>query len=632
MNDFLPISIDDMNRRGWDELDFVMVTGDAYVDHPSFGAAVISRILDKHDYRVGVIAQPDWTGAAAFRKLGRPRLGFLVTAGNIDSMVNNYTAAKKRRSDDIYAPGRRGGLRPDRAAISYAIRVREAYGRIPIILGGLEASLRRFAHFDYWQEKVRRSLLIDSGADIIVYGMGERAMLEIAAALAADRPVAGISEVPGTVYRTKELPSDVDSVRLPSFVRVESDARAFAESFLIQYRNSDAHSGRILIEEYDDCLIVQNPPSPPLEPRELDEVNELPYARAAHPVYEAAGGVRAIEEVRFSLVSSRGCFGNCSFCSLTFHQGRTVQARTPESLVREAVELTRLPDFKGYIHDVGGPTADFFGPACARQTRGSACSDRECLFPSPCPKLNTDHSRYLELLRRLRSLPGVKKVFIRSGLRFDFILADQSGEFFTELVEHHVSGQLKVAPEHVCDEVLTLMRKPPHRVYLTFKKKFDALNRKLGKKQFLLPYFISSHPGSTLAHAVALACFFRDHRFAPEQVQDFYPTPGTLSTCMYHTGLDPFTMRPLCVAKSRHEKALQRALLQYRNPKNRRLVEEALRRAGRPDLIGFGPQCLIQPLRGESSEAFRSENTRSLKWTRNARRKKKNTKRRRKKN
>jgi len=599
MIEFLPISKEDMKRRGWDELDFVMVTGDAYVDHPSFGAAVISRLLEKHGYRVGVIAQPAWTGAAAFRALGRPRLGFLVTAGNLDSMVNNYTAAKKRRSDDVYSPGRRGGLRPDRAAVSYAIRVREAYGRVPIILGGLEASLRRLAHFDYWQEKVRRSLLVDSGADLIVYGMGERAILAIAAALAAGRPVTGITEVPGTVYRATEAPAGGDAVRLPPFEAVASDKRAFAESFLLQYRNSDARKGDVLVEPYPDCCVVQNPPAPPLEPHELDEVYELPYARAAHPAYEPLGGVGAVEEVRFSLVSSRGCFGNCSFCSLTFHQGRTVQARTADSLEREAVALTRLPGFKGYIHDVGGPTADFFGPACARQARGSACPDRECLFPTPCPSLNADHSRYLELLRRLRSLPGVKKVFIRSGLRFDFILADPGGEFLAELVEHHVSGQLKVAPEHVSDEVLALMHKPPHRVYLAFKKKFDELNRRFGKKQFLLPYYISSHPGSTLDHAVALACYFRDRRFAPEQVQDFYPTPGTLATCMYHTGLDPFTRRPVYVAKGRHEKALQRALMQFRNPKNRRLVEEALRLAGRTDLIGYGEKCLIRPLRKE---------------------------------
>jgi uncharacterized radical SAM protein YgiQ len=600
MQDFLPISKDDMNRRGWDDLDFVLVTGDAYVDHPSFGAAVISRLLEKHGYRVGIIAQPEWMGAAAFRALGRPRLGFLVTAGNIDSMVNNYTAAKKRRNDDVYAPGRRGGLRPDRAAISYAIRVREAYGRIPVILGGLEASLRRLAHFDYWQEKVRRSVLIDSGADLIVYGMGERAILEIAAALSAGRAAVEITNVRGTVYRTKTFPTGGDIIALPSFEKVETDKRAFAASFRIQYENSEPSVARALVEPYADCFIVQNPPAPPLSPPELDEVYELPYRRAAHPVYDDQGGVSAIEEVRFSLVSSRGCFGNCSFCSLTFHQGRTVQPRSADSVVREAIGLTKLPGFKGYIHDVGGPTADFFRPACARQARGATCRDRECLTPAPCPNLDADHSQYLALLRRLRALPGVKKVFVRSGLRFDYILLDKTPAFLRELVEHHVSGQLKVAPEHVCDEVLALMHKPPHRVYLEFKEKFDELNRRLGKKQYLLPYFISSHPGSTLADAIDLACYFRDNRFAPEQVQDFYPTPGTLSTCMYHTGLDPFTLRPVYVAKSRQEKALQRALMQYRNPKNHRLVADALRRTGREDLIGFGRDCLVRPLRGKT--------------------------------
>jgi uncharacterized radical SAM protein YgiQ len=595
MNDFLPISQHDMKRRGWDELDFVLVTGDAYVDHPSFGAAVIARLLEKHGYRIGIIAQPDWTGAAGFRVLGKPRLGFLVTAGSIDSMVNHYTVAKKKRSDDVFSPGRQGGLRPDRAAISYAIRIREAFGRIPVILGGIEASLRRLAHFDYWQDKVRRSVLIDSGADLIVYGMGERQIVEIATALQEGRPIEEITGVRGTVYRTKTFEGNVDVVTLPSYETVARDKEAFAESFRLQYEQSDSCSNKILVEPYADCQVVQNPPALPLAPHELDEIYELPYQRAAHPVYEAQGGVNSIEEVRFSLVSSRGCFGNCSFCSLTFHQGRTVQSRSADSVVREAEALTRLPDFKGYIHDVGGPTANFTHPACARQERGGSCPNRECLVPSPCPNLDTDHSEYLALLRRLRALPGIKKVFIRSGLRYDYLMADRSQTFFRELVEHHVSGQLKVAPEHVSEEVLALMHKPPHHTYVQFKKRFDELNRRLGKKQFLLPYFISSHPGSTLEDAIDLACFFRDNRFTPEQVQDFYPTPGTLSTCMYHTELDPFTRRPVFVAKSLKDKAVQRALMQYRNPKNHHIVLDALTRSGRQDLIGFGPECLVRP-------------------------------------
>jgi uncharacterized radical SAM protein YgiQ len=595
MNDFLPVTQKDMQRRGWSDLDFVLVTGDAYVDHPSFGAAVIGRLLEKHGYRVGVIAQPDWTGAAAFRVLGKPRLAFLVTAGNIDSMVNNYTVARKKRNDDAYAPGRAGGKRPDRAAISYAIRIREAYGRIPVILGGLEASLRRLAHFDYWQSKVRRSLIIDSGADLIVYGMGERQIVEIASELKRGREISQITAVRGTVYKVKTMePGEADIV-LPSFETIQSDKRAYADSFRLQYANSEAATARRLVEPYHDCLVVQNPPALPLTSGELDDVYELPYVRAAHPVYDRDGGVSAIEEVRFSLTASRGCFGNCSFCSLTFHQGRTVQARTAESVVREAKLLTGLDGFKGYIHDVGGPTANFFHPACAKQARVGSCPDRECLTPQPCRRLDADHGEYLALLQRLRALPGVKKVFIRSGLRFDYLLADPSPDFFHELVEHHVSGQLKVAPEHVSTNVLALMNKPPHAVYEKFRKRFTELNRRLGKNQFLLPYFISSHPGATLAQAIELACYFRDHRLAPEQVQDFYPTPGTLATCMYHTGLDPRNMQPVYTARTPGEKAAQRALMQYRHPKNRHLVLAALKRAGRDDLIGFGPQCLVRP-------------------------------------
>ncbi len=592
---FLPTTTAEMRERGWEEADFILITGDAYVDHPSFGAAIISRLLESKGFRVAVLSQPDPASAKNFRILGRPRLGFLITAGNIDSMVNNYTVSKKRRPQDIYTAGSKPGLRPDRAAIVYSIRVREAFGQVPIILGGLEASLRRLAHYDYWNDKVRRSVLIDAGADIIVYGMGERAISEIAAHLAQGIPVGEIRSVRGTVYRTDTLPEESTYCILPSFKEVSTDKQAFARSFMLQYENNDHVRGKTLIESYDHCLVVQNPPALPLTREELDRVYELPFLKRYHPVYEADGGVPALEEIRFSLTGSRGCFGNCHFCSLTFHQGRLVSSRSHDSLVREATALTRLPGFKGYIHDVGGPTANFRDPACGTQREKGSCKNRDCLVPVPCKNLAVSHHDLLLLLDRLRKIPGVKKVFIRSGLRFDYIMADPDPRFLTCLVEHHVSGQLKVAPEHISGRVLALMNKAPHELFERFAARFEKLNRKLGKKQFLLPYYISGHPGSTLHDSIALACFFREKHFIPEQVQDFYPTPGTVSTCMYYTGINPRTGRSVYVARSAHEKAMQRALLHFHRSKNYRLVYAALMKAGRKDLIGYGPGCLIKP-------------------------------------
>ncbi len=597
-SEFLPVSRDDMVRRGWDRVDFALVTGDAYVDHPSFGAALISRLLESRGYRVGIIAQPDWKSPEPFKALGRPRLGFLITAGNIDSMVARYTAAKKPRSEDSYSPGGKAGLRPERASIVYAVRAREAYKNVPIILGGLEASLRRLSHYDYWQDKVRRSVLLDAKADLLLYGMAERALLETAERLAAGVPVAGITDVRGTVRpgAPGEDPASIpDAIELPPFETVSEDPRAFAESFAIQYRNTDPFTAKPLVERAEGRFTVQNPPAYPLPAEELDAVYGLPYARTWHPMYDEAGGVPGIEEVKWSLTSSRGCFGGCSFCSLTFHQGRIVQARSADSIVNEAKSLIADPEFKGYIHDVGGPTANFRRPACEKQLTRGACRDRQCLFPEPCKKLVVDHREYLSLLRELRSLPGVKKVFIRSGIRFDYLTADPDGTFFRELCEHHVSGQLKVAPEHVSPKVLEAMGKPAHRVYRRFTEEYERLNRELGKKQYLVPYLISGHPGSDFSAAIELAEYLNEIRFTPEQVQDFYPTPGTVSTCMYHTGIDPRTMKPIYVPRSPREKAMQRALLQYRKPENHALVIQALTAAGRQDLIGFGLECLVRP-------------------------------------
>ena len=585
-----------MLECGWDELDFVYVSGDAYVDHPSFGMAIITRLLEAHSYRVGVIAQPDWRDPASVTTLGEPRLGFLVSAGNMDSMVNHFTVAKKRRRSDAYSPGGKAGLRPDHACVVYGNLIRRTYKKTPVILGGIEASLRRLAHYDYWSDSLKRSILLDSGADLISYGMGEQSIIEIADALASGLSVHDLSFIDGTVYKARSLDHlPDDAVVLPSFEAMQSDSRKYATSFAIQHENLDPFSARILVEEYPhDVFVVQNPPSKPLSMSEMDAVYALPFARDAHPSYAQAGGVPALSEVRFSLTSNRGCMGDCSFCALNFHQGRIIQARSHESLLAEAKLMTEDPAFKGYIHDVGGPTANFRVPACAKQLKHGACVDRRCLSPTPCPNLRVTHDDYLALLRKLRALPGVKKVFIRSGLRFDYMLLDDDPSFMRELVKHHVSGQLRVAPEHASDAVLDVMGKPPIGVFKRFDAEFKRLNKKYGLKQYLVAYLMSSHPGATLADAVELAEFVRDMGYNPEQVQDFYPTPSTISTCMYYTGLDPRTMQPVYVAKSPHDKAMQRALIQYRDPKNRKLVREALVKAGRTDLIGSGPKCLIR--------------------------------------
>ena len=599
MQNFLPISKADMKARGWDACDFVYVIGDAYVDHPSFGHAIISRVLEGAGFQVGIISQPDWKDPASIAVLGRPKLGFLVSGGNMDSMVNHYAVSKKRRKTDAFTPGGVMGKRPDHATVVYCNLIRRVYGDIPILIGGVEASLRRLAHYDYWSDQLKRSILLDSQADLLLYGMGERSIVEAAEALRGGIPVRDITFIDGTVYRTRRLDVQVPHIVLPSFAELQKQKKRYAESFRIQYRNTDPFSAKTLIEPYGEReFVVQNPPQKPLSQREMDEVYGLPYQRTYHPSYEKLGGVPAIEEVRFSLVSNRGCFGGCSFCALTFHQGRIVQTRSHESILREAEEMTRAPDFKGYIHDVGGPTANFRRPACDKQYKRGACPDRQCLFPKPCKNLIADHRDYLSLLRKLRKLPKVKKVFIRSGVRFDYLLADPDDTFFKELVRYHVSGQLKVAPEHVAAPVLDRMGKPRHAVYLRFLEKYQELNRRMGLKQYVVPYLMSSHPGSTLREAVALAEYLRNIGHQPEQVQDFYPTPSTLSTVMYYTGLDPRTMERVYVPVDPHEKAMQRALIQYRNPKNYRLVHEALVKAGREDLIGYGRPCLIRPRTG----------------------------------
>lgn len=592
---FLPVTREEMEERGWEQADFVYVIGDAYVDHPSFGPAVISRVLEAHGYRVAILSQPNWRDETSIQIFGRPRLGFLVSSGNMDSMVNHYTAAKKHRGSDAYTPGGASGKRPDYAVTVYCQFIRRVYKNVPIIAGGIEASLRRLAHYDYWSDKLKHSVLIDSGADLISYGMGERSIVAIAEALAAGIPVREITFIRGTVYKCKELPEGAEILRLPDFEELSRDKLAYARSFYIQYCNTDSHHGRCLAERYEDFFVVQNPPSEPLTTQEMDDVYSLPFERTYHPSYQALGGVPAIAEVRFSLISSRGCFGGCSFCALTFHQGRTVQARSHDSILAEAKQMIQEPDFKGYIHDVGGPTANFRRPSCQKQLKQGVCMKRQCLFPSPCPNLDVDHSDYMALLRRLRALPGVKKVFIRSGLRFDYMLADQDDSFLEEVCRYHVSGQLKVAPEHISSLVLACMGKPEPSVFEEFTRRYQAVNARLGQKQYLVPYLMSSHPGCGMKEAVELAEFVRDLGYMPEQVQDFYPTPSTISTCMYYTGVDPRTGQRVYVPKDPHEKALQRALIQYRNPKNRDLIEEALRRAGRKDLIGYGPKCLIRP-------------------------------------
>ena len=594
---FLPVCKEDLQTKGIKQLDFVYVLGDAYIDHPSFGAAIIGRVLEHNGYTVGIIAQPDFRNADSILSLGIPRLAFLVSSGNMDSMVNHYYVSKKRRTKDAYTPGGEIGKRPDRAVIVYCNMIRKHCKDIPIIVGGIEASLRRLAHYDYWSDSFRRSILLESGADLISYGMGEKSIVEIADALNAGINIKDITYVPGTVYKRKVLKDDfAEAIFLPTYEEMLADKKKYGNSFLIQSQNTDPINGRTLIEKYSEhCYIIQNPPALPLSEKEMDEVYNLPYMRAIHPSYKALGGIPAIEEVRFSLTSNRGCFGSCNFCSLAFHQGRIVQTRSHESLISEAKQIINMPDFKGYIHDVGGPTANFRHPACKNQLKTGACKNKKCLFPTPCKNLDADHSDYIALLRKLRSLNKVKKVFVRSGVRFDYLLADKDDAFLKELVEHHISGQLKVAPEHVSDQVLNKMGKPSFAVYKRFVAKYEKYNKEFKKNQYLVPYFMSSHPGSTLKDAVALAEYIRDTGYIPEQVQDYYPTPSTMSTVMYYTEIDPRDGKPVYVAKNPHEKALQRALIQYSNPENYDLVKEALQICGRQDLIGFGEKCLIRP-------------------------------------
>ncbi len=599
--------------------DIVLVTGDAYVDHPSFGIAVIGHILEAHGYTLGIIPRPDMRDPDCMKKFGKPKIGFFINSGNMDSMVNNYTVAKHKRREDLYAPNGVYGGRPDYALVAYSRKIKETYPDSPVIAGGLEASLRRLGHYDYWSDSVKRSVLLDSGADILCWGMGERSDLAIADALRDGTPVEEITWVRGTVWKKNGPEPPEGALILPSYEDICKDKKKYARSFMRQYQNCDAFAGKQLAERYvhDDCYVVVNPSQYPLTTEEMDAVYDLPYERTYHPMYEAEGGVPAIQEVKFSLASCRGCFGGCSFCALTFHQGRTISSRSHESLVKEAQLLTTFPDFKGYIHDVGGPTANFRHPSCEKQMKVGVCPNRECLGQDPCPNLKADHSDYIELLRKLRAIPKVKKVFIRSGIRFDYIEQAKDGDaFMEELIRYHVSGQLKVAPEHVADHVLALMGKPKHDVYLRFRSKYEAMNRRFGMDQYLVPYFISSHPGCTLNDAIELAEYFRDAHCAPEQVQDFYPTPGTLSTCMYYTGLDPRNMQPIYIPKDPREKELQRALMQYRIPENAAKVREALRKAGRTDLIGNGPKCLVGP-GGEKGNTPRSGGKNSGKKTQN---------------
>lgn len=595
-NGFLPMTAEEVRELGISQLDFIYVTGDAYVDHPSFGHAIITRLLQSHGYTVGIISQPDWKNDDSITVLGTPRLGFLVSSGNMDSMVNHYYVSKKHRDADAYTPGGRPYMRPDHATVVYSNLIRKKYKHIPIIIGGIEASLRRMAHYDYWSDSFKRSILLDSQADIISYGMGEKSIVEIADALNSGIAVKDISFIGGTVYKTKDISGLYDYELLPSYDEMVSDKILYAKSFKIQYDNTDAFNGKTLVEPYPNGIyIVQNVPQKPLTMQEMDDVYALPYQRTFHPSYEALGGVPAVSEIKFSLISNRGCFGGCNFCALTFHQGRTIQVRSHESILEEAKLITQDKDFKGYIHDVGGPTANFREPSCQKQLHAGVCKHRQCLCPKPCPNLEVTHSDYLSLLRKLRGLPNVKKVFVRSGIRFDYLLLDKDDTFFRELVEHHISGQLKVAPEHISDVVLSKMGKPENAVYEAFTEKYRRLNQKMGKNQFLVPYLMSSHPGSTIKEAVALAEYLRDIGYMPEQVQDFYPTPSTMSTVMYYTGIDPVTMKRVYVCKNPHEKAMQRALIQYRNPKNYELVREALKLAGREDLIGYDKKCLIKP-------------------------------------
>ena len=593
---FLPTTKEDMKRRGWKQLDFVFITGDAYVDHPSFGHAIISRILEANGYKIGIISQPDWRQIDSFTQLGKPRLAFLVSSGNVDSMVNHFTVFKKRRRRDSYSPGGKAGLRPDRATIVYAGKAREAFKDVPIILGGIEGSLRRFGHYDYWNDKVRRSVLMDSKADMLIYGMGEKPIIEIADALDAQIPINEIKWIKGTVFKSKELKDIRDYRMLPSFNEITKSKKVYARSFLIQYKNHNHYSGRPLVEQYDtNTFIVQNPPPEPLKVEEIDQIYELPYMRDYHPIYKKEGGVPALEEVKFSITSTRGCFGGCSFCALAYHQGQVVQPRSSKSIIAEGKKISKDKGFKGYIHDVGGPTANFRCSACEKQKKYGSCEDKDCLFPEPCKSLVIDHEDYINILRELRDIEGVKKVFIRSGVRYDYVIYDKDRKFLEELVKHHISGFLKIAPEHISDVVLSRMGKPSRKVYERFVKEYQKMNQKVGKEQYIIPYFISSHPGSTLNEAIELAVYLKKTGFIPEQVQDFYPTPGTLSTCMYYTETDPRTMETIYVPKSMEEKQMQRALIQFNRPENHGKVYKALIKAGRKDLIGYDRDCLIKP-------------------------------------
>ena len=595
-NGFLPICKKDMTDAGIEQLDFVYVCGDAYVDHPSFGHAVIARVLESFGYTVGFICQPDWNDDKSIDEYGEPRLGFLVSSGNMDSMVNHYTVSKKRRHQDAYSPGGVMGKRPDYAVIVYCNLIRKTYKKTPIIIGGLEASLRRLAHYDYWSNKVRRSILLDSGADIISYGMGEKSIVEIADGLAAGIDVKDLTYIDGTVYKTRNKELIEDAIKLPDFEEIKSDKRKYAESFALQYNNTDPFSGKKMYETYDGALyVVVNTASKPLTTMEMDDVYSLPYMRNYHPSYEKDGGIPAISEIKFSLTSNRGCYGECNFCALTFHQGRIVQVRSHKNIIEEAEKCIEDPDFKGYIHDVGGPTAEFRRPACDKQLKYGACTNKKCLYPKPCKNLVVDHKDYIDLLRKLRKMPEVKKVFVRSGFRFDYVVADKDKSFLKEICKYHVSGQLRVAPEHISDNVLSKMGKPGVDVYNKFCSEFEKVNKELDMNQFIVPYLMSSHPGSTIKDAIALAEYLRSLKYMPEQVQDFYPTPGTVSTCMFYTGIDPLTMNEVYVERDPHKKALQRALIQYRDPKNYDLVKEALLMEGRDDLIGFDKQCLIPP-------------------------------------
>lgn len=593
---FLPISKKDMKKQGIKQLDFVYIIGDAYVDHPSFGHAIISRVLQAHGYTVGIISQPDWKDDNSINILGEPRLGFLIMSGNMDSMVNHYYVSKKRRETDAYTPGGVIGKRPDHAVVVYSNLIRRTYKNKPVIIGGIEASLRRMAHYDYWSNSFKHSILLDSQANLICYGMGEKSIVQIADALDSGMDVKDITYIPGTVFKTRDLSLAYDPIILPSFDEMKEDKLNYAKSFKIQSENTDPYNGKTLVEPYPNGVyVVQNPPQEPLTQMEMDDVYDLPYERTYHPIYEKDGGIPAISEIKFSITSCRGCFGACSFCALTFHQGRIIQTRSHESIINEAKKITEMPDFKGYIHDVGGPTANFYHPSCKKQLTSGVCKNRQCLWPTPCKNLDTDHSEYLKLLRKLRELPKIKKVFVRSGIRFDYIMEDKNDRFFNDLVRYHISGQLKVAPEHISDKVLCYMGKPPHCVYEKFIDKYYKMNEKEGKKQFVVPYLMSSHPGSDMKEAVKLAEYLRDIGYNPQQVQDFYPTPSTMSTVMYYTGVDPRTMEPVYVPKNPHEKAMQRALMQYRKLENYKLVKEALHIAGREDLIGFDKKCLIKP-------------------------------------